>query len=136
MYHLSFICILYIYIYKYFIYLCIYDIYVCTYLYIYIYIYIYIYVCIYMYTYIYMYVWSFMWSFICMWCMWYSPLKDLITWPLNFVQLSGHEALTSTRTQRQLCVATLISSFRYDSCFISTIVCIIRHISLIEKPHR
>ena len=93
----------YIYIYIQCTYMYIYTIY--TYiayiyiLYIYIY-YTYTYIYIYIYTYIYIY---YIYLYICLWdrktitqffvtlYMWYSPLIDLNTGPLNFVHLSGHE---------------------------------------------
>ena len=90
---------IYIYIYIQCTYMYIYTIY--TYIaYIYIlYIYI-IHIHIYIYTYIYIY---YIYLYICLWdrktitqffvtlYMWYSPLIDLNTGPLNFVHLSGHE---------------------------------------------
>ena len=90
---------IYIYIYIQCTYMYIYTIYTyIAYIYI-IYIYI-IHIHIYIYTYIYIY---YIYLYICLWdrktitqffvtlYMWYSPLIDLNTGPLNFVHLSGHE---------------------------------------------
>ena len=90
---------IYIYIYTMYIHVYIYNIYIYS-IYIYI-IYIYIiHIHIYIYTYIYIY---YIYLYICLWdrktitqffvtlYMWYSPLIDLNTGPLNFVHLSGHE---------------------------------------------
>ena len=47
---------------------------------------------------------------------------------MNHWILVSYQAMSSIHTQSQLSTATPISSFDYDSCFISTTACIIRHI--------
>ena len=95
--------------------------------------YIWIYACIYIYMQIYMYIYVYN-IYIYIYVQFHVTLYMYVRFTAERFEHMNHwisvsyQVMSSIHTQSQLSTATPISSFDYDSCFISTTACIIRHI--------